>query len=712
MDCGANSDLFFLTDEKFDFDVSLSPASSKGDEDEVFLGPVSHEERCVSVNVESLSGVRASWSPLSGDQLEAVCQEAHRLADQLQCSELSSQPHGEDAETAGTTADKDEFVQDAVAKLGVLHQTASALSPVKRQTFCVQDSPMRQLPPAVQNRLLRGSSSTTSTRPASTSTRPASTVSSTRPTSTSTSNRPASTSTRPAAGRSGSSPAAAVKPLPRTGLRGKAALGVAVVLPSRPAATTASCSAGKSRVEKPRMQPPSKPLGSWRRSPSCLLSSRAGSSEDLLSDSASVASDISDSSLNSSLQGKRTLAPPTKRALGNISGVRAPPTQKRRVMERKNTSSSSSSVSSFNSSLSLSPAAGKLNSSLSRSQSSSTGPAPSISRPANQSRPRRSTVYAAAEPASSAAGRRSLSTQARKLSEVEAVKATRSTPLKRAEATPLPVTPAKTVLERSASIPTAASARLQCGLKTKSKPEALVAPTPGGIVRGARQGDAPDASKPKRLTSMSGVDSLPQTPSAGSCTSLQAKTRRPSALPTPVRRRMSSIPVATPTRAPSTFDFRPAPASARRERSCSPAPADAQEAEPVDALEVQPFCLEEEEPVLPAAPPTSPSQPDQSESADPGAPGQGESEPIKHLIELQTTEKSKTMEVLLLDLPAPTLHIQEKLLIDLTNTPDLIRTSSKTCTSTQQLIDLSSPLIKWSPEEKRENNAPLINLSF
>lgn len=30
----------------------------------------------------------------------------------------------------------------------------------------------------------------------------------------------------------------------------------------------------------------------------------------------------------------------------------------------------------------------------------------------------------------------------------------------------------------------------------------------------------------------------------------------------------------------------------------------------------------------------------------------------------------------------------------------------------QQLIDLSSPLIKWSPEDKRENNAPLINLSF
>ncbi|KAI3370586.1 hypothetical protein L3Q82_007155 [Scortum barcoo] len=73
--------------------------------------------------------------------------------------------------------------------------------------------------------------------------------------------------------------------------------------------------------------------------------------------------------------------------------------------------------------------------------------------------------------------------------------------------------------------------------------------------------------------------------------------------------------------------------------------------------------------------------------------------------------KHYALKVLLLDLPAPALQPQEKLLIDLTNTPNLIRTG-KTCTTTQQLINLSSPLIKWSPEDKRENNAPLINLSF
>lgn len=44
----------------------------------------------------------------------------------------------------------------------------------------------------------------------------------------------------------------------------------------------------------------------------CSPTRRAESSEDLPSDSASVTSDISDSSINSSLLGKRNPAPPTK----------------------------------------------------------------------------------------------------------------------------------------------------------------------------------------------------------------------------------------------------------------------------------------------------------------------------------------------------------------------------------------------------------------
>ncbi|XP_060892087.1 G2 and S phase-expressed protein 1 isoform X2 [Labrus mixtus] len=752
MDSRANSDLSFLLDEKFDFDVSLSPASSKGDEDEdeVFVGPLSHKEKCVSVKVASrLEGsdcARVSWSPLTGDLLDAVCQEAHKLADQIHSCELS-QSHGEAGEPSAATNRGEEFLQDAEAKLGVLALTTasslSTLSPIKRQTFLVQDSPLKQLPPAVQRRLLRGSSSNNtapSPSPAtSSSKRPASanTTSAIRPNnaaSSSTSSTRLSTSAR----LSTSSPVVGVKALPRMGLRGKAALGV--VLPSKPAGPRASCSASKSRVDRTRLQPLSKvgeikpALGIWKRSPSSRPSSWADSSEDLLSDSASVTSDISDSSFNSSLLGKRTMAPPSKSFTRNMSAVKVPPLQSRRVTDRKNTSSSSSSVSSFNSSISLSPAKGKLNSSLNQSLSGSTGPAPSsITKPSNPSRTNRSSVYGTARPASSNAGRRSLSTQVRKPSEVELPKTTKCRPLKRAEATPLQVTPAKRLSERTASIPCSSSTRLQSGLKTKSKPEALVLPTPSGGFRGFAQKD--DASKminPKRQMSTSSVESaevsLPQkasagpvTPSAGSGRVLPMKARRPSALPTPVKRRMSAIPPATPTnrtlpsRPSTTSDSGPAPchSAARREKSCSPTPAETQEAELVVAPEVRPFCLEEEEESTAAPPPSLPHT-DQSESIEPvSEPTQVEPAPSRDLIELGSTEESntKTQEVLLLDLPAPIVHPQEKLLIDLTNTPDLIRTSGKTCPSSQ-LIDLTSPLMKWSPEDKRENNAPLINLSF
>lgn len=111
--------------------------------------------------------------------------------------------------------------------------------------------------------------------------------------------------------------------------------------------------------------------------------------------------------------------------------------------------------------------------------SSSSGPAPSsISRPVNPGRARRSAVNtAAAEPAPSAARRGSLPTQAKKV-----------TPLKRAE-----VTPTKKVLEKSGSMTATSAALPQGGLKSRSKPEALVLPTTSAAVRGLNQGD----SKPR-----------------------------------------------------------------------------------------------------------------------------------------------------------------------------------------------------------------------
>ncbi|XP_029991555.1 G2 and S phase-expressed protein 1 [Sphaeramia orbicularis] len=703
MDSGANSDVFFLSDEKFDFDVSLSPASSTGDddhEDEVFLGPVGHKERCISRSIVSRiesSGVGTSWSPLSGDQLDAICQEARQLADQFQSTEPSqTQNDNITAESkANTETDTNEFVQDAEAKLCMLSKPSSTLSPIKRETFCVQDSPLKELPPAVQRRLLRGRSSTAG---GGLSTLP--TQHTTAPTHTAASNRCSGT-----VGRG--------KAQPRTSLRGKAGLGVGVVLPSRPAAPTNSSSTTKSQPEKSRLQPPSKVSGSRRPSPG---SSRTGSYEDLLSDSASVALDVSDSSLNSSLQRKRSLAPPTKIVVKTRSAMKAPTPESRRVTNRRNTSSSSSSVSSFNSSLSQSPAKRKLNSSLDRSLTTCISPLPtSVSKPANQSRPRRSMVSRPPDPPSSATGRQSLSIHNRKLSEPGFPKTARATPLKRTEASPIYATSAKRAVERTASIPALPASgstlsQLQRGLKTK--PQTLPAPTPSGGVRGVSSPDVSKMLKPKRLVSTKSVDSLPQkpcisalTPSTGTRT-LQVKARRPSALPTPLRSRLSALPVATPTS--QLQPTHPLPASHSSPTPCSMSPPVTEEAESVEVTVIQPFSLEEEEPI--AAPPTTSSPPNQTENTAPEALSQSQSEMRTQTeLEAKVENNTKTQEILLLDLPAPALQPQEKLLIDLTNTPDLIRTS-KTCST--ELIDLSSPLIKWSPENKKNNDAPLINLSF
>lgn len=247
------------------------PHSSNGDEDEdeVFVGAVTHTEKCVSVHVESplhKSGLRASWSPLTGDQLEAVCEEAHKLANQLQSGELSppQDEEGEEGRTVGVAPsaaakDTEEFVQDVESKLGVFAQPASVLSPIKRQTFCVQDSPMKQLPPAVQRRLLsRGSVTGTpsSSRAPPTRRSLASTNSLAR--------SAADTTIRPGT----SSPAPGPKAPPRTGLRGRTSLGVGVVLPCKPAAPNVSAPASRSKVEKARLQAPVK-VGKV-----CLLSSQ------------------------------------------------------------------------------------------------------------------------------------------------------------------------------------------------------------------------------------------------------------------------------------------------------------------------------------------------------------------------------------------------------------------------------------------------------
>ncbi|XP_028304054.1 G2 and S phase-expressed protein 1 isoform X2 [Gouania willdenowi] len=674
MDCQSNNSFSFLTDDKFDFDVSLSPSSSSSEEDEVFVDPIGHNERSASTSVASESTgaeERGSWSTLTEDQLDAVCEEALKLAAQLQ----SSKPQVE--ETNQPTAETEEFVQDTKAKLDVIINSSRVLSPIRRDTFIVQDSPMKQLPPTIQRQLQKRSFSST-----------------------------LATTKVSSARLSTSSPMAGSRAPPRMALRGKAAASAGGVLPNRPSVLTGSCSASKNRKDPTRLQPPSKVASAWKRSPSSRVSHREQSSDDLASDSASVASDVSDSSLNCSQLGKRTLPPPTKSVGVRKTSAVKPPS----LPNRRNTSSSSSSVSSFNSSLSLSPAKGKLNSSLNQSVIGSTGPTPSsITKPAMRSNVRRSTASTSTRPSTEttvmSTSRRSVSTHTKKLLDA---KVTKTTPQKHAEATAVQPTPTKRPFDLSCSIRSSAPGRPQSCVKTKGVSPVL---------------------RPKRLASLCSLERLkstslphkpsagPLTPSASLCKLVQLKVQRPSGLPTPVKR-TSAIPSPLSTNLSRTFKQPPVLdpettySSARMQILCSPAPLKAQDEEAVDVSDVKPFCLEEEA-ELPTSPPLHAQEPNQSESRSPVALCQSDSETGKNLQKSPITVEGNTkgQEVLLLDLPAPSLHPQEKLLIDLTNTPDLIRTSTKSFTG-NQLIDLSSPLIKWSPEEKGENNAPLINLSF
>lgn len=142
--------------------------SSKGDdvEDEVFLGPVTHKERCISHGAEThvkdsvssgpFLGEEPSWSPLLEENFEEICKEAHLLASHLERN--LTEPVAKDPTAASSLPeDLEKFEMDSSAKL-CMFKPADRLSPIKRETFCVQDSPMKQLPPAIQKRLQKSSS--------------------------------------------------------------------------------------------------------------------------------------------------------------------------------------------------------------------------------------------------------------------------------------------------------------------------------------------------------------------------------------------------------------------------------------------------------------------------------------------------------------------------------------------------------------------------
>ncbi|XP_048865497.1 G2 and S phase-expressed protein 1 isoform X2 [Brienomyrus brachyistius] len=700
-----SADFIPLSEEQFDFDVLLS--ASSGEEDEVFLDPVKHKEKCISVGIETRTqkdtssghslGEEPSWSPLAENNFIEISKEAHLLAQQIETSSLVRLAVEDDAsKTAdGKQLVKEMFVEDSREKLGLFGKADPALSPIKRDTFCVQDSPMKQLPPAIQHRLLKAGRTASLTG--------------------------TSVST--------SSPVKMCKVQPRSTLRMKAALPQTGVLPSKLAAP------GKTRIsmktkpppsDKNRLAPLQKAKLGLQRSPRGRSLSAASSSEDLLSDTASVASDVSDCSINIGKPAKRSF--PALRKSGHQRQV---PMKAQalygKIEDGRKTSSSSSSVSSLNSSLSASPMGkGKLNTSLNLSVNGTRTRVPS-----GVSRLLSSGVLGNSH-TSPVVARKPVELQPRQ---------TKATPVKKLESSPQhPMS--RRISERSASLPSipGASTRTSSAVKVNPKPKCVVPPTPTVT--------CPDPSKtvkPRKLMSACSLESLNQNPGAlevpqtpGGLGSAQSKLRRVSALPTPVSRRLSGIPMLTPKsltrpgRLSQASEKEKLPTSAGKVNRESPVPQmtqrmSSQEPECLpskdtsDSAQLQPyslsFSLEDETPGAVAAP-NSPACTSKltaecpaelsPQDADPASPeGSGE-------VPQGDAEKTPENEVLLVDAPAPGLKMEERLLIDLSNTPDLIKTAQIKPPS-GQLIDLSSPLITWSPVDKKENvmdNAPLINLSF
>ncbi|XP_051975930.1 G2 and S phase-expressed protein 1 [Xyrauchen texanus] len=729
-------DFVSLAEEKFDFDVSLSPASSKGDpdvEDEVFLGPAGHKEKCISHGVEihakeSLSsglslGEETSWSPLTGEKFEEICKEAHQLASHLEQTIMDSVVET-NVVSSSQADDTETFEEDTTAKLRVFSKPAHVLSPIKRETFLVQDSPMKLLPPAIQKRTLK-------TRGA------------------------------PGFGKPRLSTSSPVRPAvtqPKMASRGKALVANSGVLPSKPTAQGSSrfsSSAKPPPATKTRLAPPSKCNFGLKRSPSSRNTSRGGSSEDLLSDNTSVASDVSDSSFNTSWTTRNSIPSRGKTELRAPSALKAPSLQNSRVMDRRrNTSSSSSSVSSINSSLTISPGGkAKLSSSLNSSTNSiSIHSQSSVSRLPSSSR-KSSVVTRNPEPPVSR--RTSISTQGRRGSEF-LPRPVKATPIKKLNpGPPTPhQTPAKITEEKTAStsnIP-AVAAKTESALRGNPKLKAPVVPTPINYLKGVRKSEvysSPDVSrimKPKRLLSACSVESITDnlagpvpigllTPSA-----MGSKLRRPSALPTPVNRRISGIPGFTPrsvsrlskpyqniehTSVSSQEAINPSSKNLKKSENHEDKPSSVSGEDTCPSADLQPCSLVfnmEDEPEGPTScEPTVVQDSCEPSSCDP-EPSQINMEPptLPNSVDTKddylqkNTETKDIKEVLLVDAPAPALRPAEKSLIDLSNSPDLIKTSS-TKPWGGQLIDLSSPLIKWSPEDKKENTenvAPLIDLSF
>ncbi|XP_005039178.1 PREDICTED: G2 and S phase-expressed protein 1 [Ficedula albicollis] len=699
--CMSNvSDFDLLTDEKFDFDLSLS--STSGNEDEVFVGPVGHKERCIAASIEAKKCVSAfddklMWSPLQGEKFVEIFKEARLLALQIKAGSKDKETKISQSEEQENKA-VETFVEDSKSKLKILRNKTIDLSPraVKRETYCVQDSPACQLPPCFQeasHELVTDGQVHALPAPPNRS--------------------PVKICVSPTKNAS----------LPLTEEQKTEEINTKAIgkLPmARPSSTF-----GKSNLLT---------IDKLKRGKTTSISTRRdlnsmGSSEDVFSDKSSIALDAVESSFSSSssVQDTKVLPAPSK------PGLRKTYLKCPRVasgLPRKATSSSSSSVSSMNSSLNsslpISPIGKKGKSNLSSKASVSGSKLPSSTSRLTLVRPTTVSSLQAANAEKSRKQVRSASTP-KVSSAISLTKSSASATLSEA---------AGSGIQRPSSVPSLQQLCQQNkdGSSTKgslcSKPRARVlsASTSQTKAPVKTQDATPNKLAQKATPSLGltfcgtpGSAMAVSTPMKGSedkvfqgfCFPEKCASVKRSGLPTPVRR-LSGLPAVTPRTVPRVA-FSPHAASLRQSFSFSAKKTFT--AGPKKKQESKIQTSSEDDTSPPPVPPLVLNFSPEKNAAEGVENALKEAEVQNKLAEVQNQlAKEKQPEALLLDIGADkslphTSECESRPLIDLSNTPEVSKiTSPKPVLSGQiKLIDLSSPLITLSPDVNKENlDSPLL----
>uniref|UniRef100_G1N6G3 G2 and S phase-expressed protein 1 N-terminal domain-containing protein n=1 Tax=Meleagris gallopavo TaxID=9103 RepID=G1N6G3_MELGA len=702
--CIGVSDFPLLADEKFDFDLSLSPSS--GSEDEVFIGSLGHKEKCIAVNIEAKSAEKKkvptsddklTWSPLIGDKFVEIFKEAHLLALQIESGNKSEENKVSQSEGNGNET-SEQFVEDLKSKMKILksHHIEKSPRAVKRETYCVGDSPACMLLPSFQkesDKLLSGDKThilhiPSDESPVKIQAAPTETI---------------------------SSPLTQVQ---KTKEKTKKATGK-LLMPKL------SSTLGKSSMLTVEKAKPGKQTSISTKGDLTSV----GSSEDLISDKSSAASDVFESSLSgsSSVQDKKVLPAPNKVMMTWFKKTHLKLPGVASGLARKSTSSSSSvsSVSSnLNSSLPISPI-GKNGKSNATSKTGVSGSKPSAgTNRLSLARPTRVSSLQAVNTERSSKQARSASTPK--------ISSAASLAKSSASALTVPSEPEGSGIQRLRSLPSLQKLCQQNkdGITTKGslcpKPRARLLSVPAGQTQvPVKAGDITPNKSATKATPSLGLTFCGKVGSAMAVSTplkafedgiFQIPCERPvsmtpgslkrSAIPTPVRR-ISGFPAATPKTTPRTV-FSPRAESVRQSSSFSTRKTLTAGSKQVK--ERQSSSSEGD----PSPPPVLPLMLDFSPEK---AVTEIVEDKLKEAeVQNQLPEERQTKEILLVDIGADnslpqTSECGSRPLIDLSNTPEVNKVIPLKPMFSEQikLIDLSSPLITLSPDINKENlDSPLL----